>query len=248
MNTSENPWVSFFDHHAPKYMQEVFTQNTEAEIEFLSEELSLPEGASILDVGCGTGRHSIRLAELGFNVTGVDISRGMLDEARKCASAAGIKVHWIQSDAAKMELDQKFDAVISLCEGAFGLIGSTESALDHGRRILEAICRSMKPGSKLILTVPNGLAKVRAATDEHVTSGAFDPLTLTETFEMEISLPNGTRTLELHERGFVPSELHLLLELTGFEVIAIFGGTAGDWNREMVSLDEVEIMAIAFRR
>jgi malonyl-CoA O-methyltransferase len=47
-------------------------------------------GLSILDVGCGTGRHSIRLAESGATVTGLDFSTGMLGRARSKAGADSV--------------------------------------------------------------------------------------------------------------------------------------------------------------
>ena len=65
-------WEEFFRHEADQYDDEPFTQATEAEVAFLMEELSLAKGASILDVGCGTGRHSVALAREGFAVTGID--------------------------------------------------------------------------------------------------------------------------------------------------------------------------------
>ncbi|MBN1356023.1 hypothetical protein JXA40_07105 [bacterium] len=55
-------WQTFFDEHAPFYNDNVFTRNTIREADFLEEELKLHRGASILDVGCGTGRHSVELA------------------------------------------------------------------------------------------------------------------------------------------------------------------------------------------
>lgn len=247
MSTDSNPWQTFFDHHAPFYMQEVFTRNTSEEVRFLVDELSLPEGSHIVDVGCGTGRHAIALAALGFHVTGVDISGGMLGEARRAAEEAGVDVDWIQIDATEMHLAEPADAAICLCEGSFGLLACTHDAFTHERHILEAIHRSIKPGAKLILNAPNGLAKIRSATHEQVRNGVFDPLTLIETFQMEIKTRAGARKLQVHERGFVPSELRLLMEITGYDVQAIFGGTAGSWNREVVALDEVEIMAIALR-
>jgi len=74
MTSEKTNWERFFDAHAPVYMDNVFTKNTLREVDFLLEELVLQPGGSILDVGCGTGRHSIELAKRGYAVTGLDRS------------------------------------------------------------------------------------------------------------------------------------------------------------------------------
>jgi ubiquinone/menaquinone biosynthesis C-methylase UbiE len=99
-------------------MKNGFTKNTIAEIDFIIDILNLSNGSTILDVGCGTGRHAIELAKRGYKVTGVDISSGMLAEAKKAAFNADVNVEWIQSDAVKFNSNKSFDAVICLCEGA----------------------------------------------------------------------------------------------------------------------------------
>jgi 2-polyprenyl-3-methyl-5-hydroxy-6-metoxy-1,4-benzoquinol methylase len=81
--TWANEWEAFFDGHAPYYREEPFTRNTATGIEFLVIELKLVDGESILDVGCGIGRHALPLAQRGYRVTGVDISQGTLAQARK---------------------------------------------------------------------------------------------------------------------------------------------------------------------
>ena len=99
-----NEWEEFFDGHAPVYMDNPFTKNTVQEIDFLLNELSLPEYSHILDMGCGTGRHAIELARRGYRVTGVDISSGMLAEAEKAAREAEVKITWVHADAARFSV------------------------------------------------------------------------------------------------------------------------------------------------
>ncbi len=241
-------WKAFFDAYADQYMQECFTQNTVAEADFLLEELGLPQGSRVLDVGCGTGRHAVELARRGYRVTGVDLSDGMLHEAERAARKAGVEVEWVQGDATRMRFDAEFDAAICLCEGAFGLIGSGDDPDTHDLAILARMSEALKPGAKLILTALNGMRKIRAATPESMERGRFDPLTLTEACSVTYDVGGRTVTFTGVERGFVPSELRLMLTVSGFDVQAIYGGTAGDWGRRPPDLDEMELMAIATRR
>jgi SAM-dependent methyltransferase len=240
----QNEWMKFFDGYASKYVKEPFTKNTVKETDFVIEELELKVGSSVLDIGCGIGRHSIELAKRGYDVTGVDISSGMLAEADKAAQEAGVKITWVQADANKFRLRRKFDAAICLCEGAFGLLGKTDHFIGHDLAILQNIGFALKRGSGLILTVPNGFNKIRKYTQKDVEEGRFDPLTLTETFPMEWDTSSGPESVVVRERGYVPTELTLLFNRAGFKVEHVWGGTAGNWGRRSVELDEIEIMIV----
>lgn len=240
-----NEWEEFFDGHAPVYMDNSFTKNTIEEVEFVLEELRLPPGSRILDVGCGTGRHAVELARRGYQVRGVDISSGMLAEAEKAAREADVDVEWIHADATQFIPDRLFDAAICLCEGAFSLLGSEDDPMEHDLAILRNIHAALKPGARFILTAPNGCRLIRQATQEDVENGRFDPVTMVEAFTVKWDTPEGKKSLLVRGRSYVPTELVMLLRQAGFEVKHIWGGTAGDWGRRKIHLDEMEMMAVA---
>ena len=239
---SGSEWAHFFDGHAPDYNDNCFTKNTLAEIDFLVEELGLSQGDRILDIGCGTGRHSVELARRGYQVTGVDISVGMLDVARASAAEAGVEVTFEHADACAFSMPATFDAVICLCEGAFGLLGRDGDAIEQPLSILRNAQAAMRPGAKCLFTALNGFRMARQHTQVDVEKGVFDPIRLAE--ESECAPREDVHSVRLRERGFVPGELRLLFELAGLTIVHIWGGTAGNWGRRQVELDEMEIMVV----
>jgi len=235
-------WQRFFDREAATYGQHAFTHNTLAEVDFLIDVLDLAPGDRVLDIGCGTGRHSIELARRGFRVTGLDISEGMLDEARRRAGEAGVDVNWVQADATRFSEPPSFDACICLCEGAFGLLGAEDDPIEQPLSILRNAAQALRPGGRCLFTVLNGIAAARRVTREEALSGAFDPHTMIEqTLCCDSDSGCGSR---LRERGFVPTELILLFRQAGLKVEEIWGGTAGGWRRAPVDVDEMEIMVV----
>jgi len=240
---AKTAWQEFFDGHAPNYLQNCFTKNTIAEVDFLIEALGLSPGASVLDVGCGTGRHAIELARRGYRVSGVDISAGMLEQAKKEAEAAGVEVQWRQEDVTSFAVNEPFDAAICLCEGAFGLLGHGDDPVGQPLAILRRVEAALKPSAKCLFTVLNGFAMARRHSNEDVTKNIFDPLGLTELSDVQPRPLAGGG--EMRERGFVPSELTLLFRTAGLQVLNTWGGTAGNWGRRPVDLDEMEIMVLA---
>lgn len=243
--SDQNYWESFFDDHAPHYLENSFTKNTLAEVDFLIEELQLPPGSLILDVGCGTGRHAIELTKRGYRVTGVDISRGMLAEARRRAAEERVSVEWIKADATTFKPERQYDAVICLCEGAFGLLTPQTEPFRHSLSILRNISVALKMDSLLIMTVLNGYARIRNTSQADVNSGRFNPITMVETYSDEWNLPEGKQQVQIVERTFLPSELKGMLELLGMQVRDMWGGTVGAWDRKPIQLDELEIMVVA---
>jgi len=243
--TSNNEWKTFFDRHAPKYMDEPFVKATEEEVDFLIEHLQLSKDHRILDMGCGTGRHALELGRRGYHVTGVDLSDGMLQQARQIAQAEGITtVTFQQADATLYTTDTPFDRVYCVCEGSLGLIGTGSNPQAHDRAVIQNLYNALKPGGKMLITALNAMRHIRLYQQEDVDAGTYDPATLTETGTIATGEGDDVLEITTRERGFVIPEMRLILEITGFEVTHIGGGTAGNWGIRPVELDEYEIMAI----
>ncbi|WP_370520406.1 MULTISPECIES: class I SAM-dependent methyltransferase [unclassified Thermococcus] len=175
----------------------------------------------------------MELAKRGYKVTGIEISQGMLEEARKRAQKEGVEVEFIKVDATKFKREEEFDAAICLCEDAFSLIGSSDDPIEHNLAILKNIYESPKPGGKFILTVLSALSRVKGASNEDIVKGTFDPNAMT--FFEEIEAPDGTK-FPISERVYV--------QKGWFEVKAIWGGTAGRWGKGKVDFDDIEMMVI----
>jgi SAM-dependent methyltransferase len=240
-----NEWERFFDGHAPVYMNNEFTRNTIKEVDFVLGELNLTPGCSILDVGCGTGRHTIELARRGYKVTGVDISAGMLAEAERAAKRAGVKVELVRTDATDFKSAKEFDAAICLCEGGFGLLGSGDHPLEHEVAILRSIHNAVKREARIIVTLLSAFKMIREYSQGDVESGKFDPVMMVEVHPIEWDTPEGKKSVLVRERGYVPTELYMIFGKAGFQVEHIWGGTAGDWGRRKIKLDEFEVMVVA---
>src|SRR5690606_22323276 len=92
-------WATYFDDVFLRiYRPLMDEERTTTEVAAVRDLLGLAPAARLLDVGCGWGRHSIELASQGFQVTGVDYSPHLLQEAERTAAAEGIEVRWITGD------------------------------------------------------------------------------------------------------------------------------------------------------
>ena len=96
--------------------------------------LNLPEDAKILDLACGRGRHSIYLNQLGFEVTGADLSENSIAEAQKFAND---KLHFVVHDM-REKCNQKYDAILNLFT-SFGYFENEEDNFKTLKAIHESL-------------------------------------------------------------------------------------------------------------
>ena len=251
----EKQWYeSLFENYGQKYDSESFTQGTIGECDFIEKEIKFDKSLKILDVGCGTGRHTIELTKRGYNVTGIDLSESQLKRAREKADAENMVIDFQRQDARNLPFDNEFDVAIMLCEGGFSLMETDEMNFE----ILKNVTKGLKPNAKFIFTALNGLFPLFHSLDDFYVSVAeegnsicgnnrFDPMTFRTQSAVEFEDDSGNKkTLECNERFYVPCEITWLLKSLGYKLIDIFGAKLGAYSREdKLTVKDMEILVIA---
>jgi 2-polyprenyl-3-methyl-5-hydroxy-6-metoxy-1,4-benzoquinol methylase len=249
-------YEELFEDYGVQYDQEVFTQGTVGECNFIEEEIGKNRTLKILDIGCGTGRHSIELTKRGYHVTGIDLSDSQLEKAREKAAMQNLKIVFHKQDARNLPFKDEFDVAIMLCEGSFPLMETDE--MNH--QILVNAGKSLRPGGKLIFTTLNGLFPLFHSVKEFLarasepgnavySQNSFDLMTFRDHNITEVVDDNGnTKQLVCNERYYVPSEITWLLKTAGFIKIEIFGAKLGAFSRgDKLTTEDFEMLVVAER-
>jgi 2-polyprenyl-3-methyl-5-hydroxy-6-metoxy-1,4-benzoquinol methylase len=247
-------YESLFENYAKKYDKECFVQGTLGECDFIEQEINRNKSLKILDIGCGTGRHSIELTKRGYSVTGVDLSENQIKRAREKAQETGVTIDFQTQDARNLPFDGEFDLAIMLCEGGFSLMETDEMNFE----ILKNATKALKDKGKLIFTTLNGLFPLFHSVNEFYESVAkegnstckncsFDLMTFRDHNTVVFEDDAGTKKeLTCNERYYVPSEITWLLKTLGYKKIDIFGAKLGAFSRQdKLTPEDFEMLVIA---
>ena len=233
-------YESLFENYGKKYDQECFTQGTKGECDFIEKEINFDKNSSILDLGCGTGRHSIELSKRGYKITGVDLSESQLQRAREKAMEQKVSINFVQADARNLPFQNQFDLVIILCEGGFPLMETDEMNF----QILKNASKALRENGKLIFTTLNGLFPLFHSVKY---SNTFDLITFRDINQtiFEDDLGN-KKELLCNERYYVPSEITWLLKSLGFRTSQIYAANLGAYSRQNpLTTEDFEMLVIA---
>ena len=234
-------------------------EHTKAETEFLIKVLNCKTGAHLLDVPCGNGRLSFELAKHGFRVTGVDISKEFIEEARTTQARAmdqsahadgtdlGATAEFILGDMRTIEGEALYDA--AFCFGnSFGF-------MEYGdmEKFLSGVARSLKPAARFV--VNTGMAAESVLPD-------FEEQSCHEVGDMSIEIKERYNAAEscvdseyIFERGgekesrfakhwiYTTAEIGRMLERAGFKVIDCYGSL----RLEPFKLGSRELFVVAER-
>jgi SAM-dependent methyltransferase len=231
------------DHLGEAYLRYSFTMGTANEVAFLVDALGLEPGMRVLDVGCGPGRHARALGKLGMEVHGIDISQRFVEIAGRDAPTG---VTCERLDARSLPFVDEFDAVISLCQGAFGLAGGGESVPvgDPDATVLDGMAAALRPGGRLAVSAFSAYFQVRWLED----TDTFDAAAGVNHERTELRSPEGVRAEhDLWTTCFTPRELRLLAARSGLQVENIWSVSPGEYARREPDLDHHEFLLVAQR-
>jgi SAM-dependent methyltransferase len=142
-------WRKYFSEDYLKLYKHDIAESTR-EADGIIRMLQPEPGARILDLACGFGRHSVVLAQKGYQVTGYDLSEGFLNKARELAETLKVQIELKQGDMREIPYDNEFDAIINMLT-AFGFFENEQEDL----RVLKGVHKALKPGGQFLLDVIN---------------------------------------------------------------------------------------------
>ena len=211
--------------------------------------VGLPQGAAVLDLCCGPGRHVLEFARRGFRVTGVDRTQRYLEAARATALSEGLTVELVQADMRDFSRPPTFDLALNL----FSSFGYFAEAADD-LQVLRNLNASLAPGGTVLLEM----------LGKEVLAQGFETRTWHRYAERdeflleERTVHDGWGTIENHWiwirgsdrkefdwsiRLYSGAELRGLLFESGFSTVQLYGSLAGIPYDE----DAERLVAIATR-
>jgi len=212
----------------------------------------------VLEIACGTGRLTIPLAKAGIDVTGLDITKSMLDAAKLKARSARLKIKWLRADCRSFHLSRKFKLIFIPFNSMLHL--HEQSSLT---RFFDCVKKHLLPGGRFILDIFNPDPCFIAAHQgkEYPIGKYTDPytgkqITETENYFYDRAMQGTNNTWNYYSGGkllyrrrlrmrcFYPQELEMLLSCNGFKVIRKYG----DFNRAPFKSESRQQIIVAARQ
>jgi SAM-dependent methyltransferase len=219
-----------------RHYDRLFSPN--GDIEFILDQARTLNG-SVLELACGTGRILQPVADAGFAATGIDLSPGMLAEARRKAQSAHSAPRYIEGDIRNFSLGEHFALILiagnSICH--LHDIESFQACMACVRGHLTARSRFIVdvyvPKLQFLLVDPE-IRLPFAEYDDPDGSGRvvvsqtsrYDAITQIKSVKTFHKFPGETREIEgsLELRMYFPQELQALLHYNGLRLLAAYGG------------------------
>lgn len=232
----ERFWVTFRDAMFPP---EKFEDANE-EVDALHELVDLDADASVLDLPCGVGRHSIEFAARGHDVTGVDATAPYVEEARERAQARASKsesdldgsVEFVHEDMRSFSRDGAYDLAVNLYT-SFGYFEDRADDETTARNVYEAL----RPDGAFVLDLAGKETLARDFQErswqafEH--GYVLEERSVTDDWSWTdnrwlLVVDDDVHEYDVSHRLYSAYELRTLLETVGFADVTVHGNYDGD--------------------
>ena len=209
---------------------EVYQHRNEADakelVQLILKNVSLDRNASVLDLACGAGRHSILFAKRGFKVTAVDLSDNLLRVAKKSAEKNKVNIDFLKTDLRQFSVCKSFDLIVNL----FTSFGYFECDAEN-LKLFETVNKYLSPSGYFVLDyfnktfIENNLVKESRDNFNHCTLVQKRHIEKKRVIKDIYINGNGT-TAHYKEsvRMFSREELISAIENEGMKIRNVFGG------------------------
>ncbi|WP_084558325.1 class I SAM-dependent methyltransferase [Mesorhizobium sp. LNJC394B00] len=196
--------------------------------------LSLTKGGSVLELGCGYGRITNRLAEKGARVTGLDMSPVLLKKAEADAAERRVEVEYVLGDMRSVPWRDRFDAAF-LWYSTFGYFDEADN-----ERVLHEAASALRKGGRLLIDQLNRFALLRDRSstsyvlerndDLRIDIHSHDALTDRRNSARIVVRDGRVRRTRLSTRIYGFSEHVRMLRSAGFETVQAYGQEGEDFT------------------
>ena len=231
-----------------------WTERTGSEVDRALKMLRPEGGERILDMACGSGRHSLELTRRGFSVVGADISAELIEIAKRDAAEQDLDATFVEGDLRDLDFEGEFDIVLNLNDGAIGYLETDE----ENHRTFEVISRCLRSGGRNLVQLPNvlyakahlpqrswipsstmiELVEHRWNKSDRYMEGAMIPIRFGEQLE------NLDKRIEFRQRLYTVDELREIYESVGMSLENVFHGSG---KRREPTDSQFEIFAAAIK-
>jgi SAM-dependent methyltransferase len=238
--------ATFGDDYPYFYGESIDDEHSDADTAEILGLLDLPSGSRMLDVPCGHGRLSRRLAAAGMEVTGVDLTADYVAEARADPLLRPGSVTYLEGDIRSLPVDGPFDAVVCWLN-SFGYYDD-----DDCHKVLEEFHRVLRPGGKVAIDTMHHDGGVRHFTpapdavvvqrggDAMFEVSTFDPIMGRMVVERTAYREGVLRRASYFVRLPTPPEWVVWLEAAGYHNVQFRAGGGGQ-----LELDSWELVVTA---
>ncbi|MCP4593646.1 MAG: class I SAM-dependent methyltransferase [bacterium] len=239
-------WETLFDDRYLRLFSPLTSpEATQQQVDGIAAYLELQPEASVLDLACGYGRTAVPLAQRGYRVTGLDLSKVLLAQARRAAKEAAVKITWHRGNMQDIPWVETFDASVSIFS-SFGYFADEAKNL----RVLEGVARALKPGGRFLIDVMNRDWRVRQELNRHwfevgdltvLADPWFDPVAGRSGETWRWQEGSEWQSLEFDTRLYTATELERMIESAGMHWLTVYGG----WERQAFAPQSRRMIAVA---